>query len=108
MDRWVTLAVDVKVESGCDAGFYPAFFAYVTDSNNSTLGLVFNYYLNNSAGTNPTYFADGQWRTIYRPFYVRRTATVVTIRLYANCTDGKKGTVHFANARLLPGVVLAE
>jgi hypothetical protein len=107
-DRWVTLAVDVKVESGCDADFVPAFVAYVTDSNNSTLGLIFNFYLNNSAGTNPTYFADDQWRTIYRPFYVRQTATSVTIQLYANYTNGKKGTVHFANARLLPGAILAE
>jgi len=107
-DRWVTLAVEVKVESGCDADFLPLFVAHVYDSNNGNVSLMFYFNLQNSAGTNPTYFADNQWRTIYRPFFVRRTATSVIIELYANFTNGKKGTVHFANARLLPGAILAE
>jgi hypothetical protein len=38
----------------------------------------------------------------------RRGATSVKIQLYANFTNGKKGTVHFANAHLLPGAILAE
>jgi hypothetical protein len=107
-DRWVTLAVEVKVESGCDAGFLPLVETNVYDSNSSNVSLMFYFNLQNSAGTNPTYFADNQWHTIYRPFFVRRSATSVTIQLYANFTNGKKGTVHFSNARLLPGVNLTD
>jgi hypothetical protein len=105
-DRWVTLAVEVNVESGCDVDFMPQSLVRVYDDSNGYVDLWFNYILSNSAGTNPTYFADNKWHTIYRPFYVRQTATFVTIRLYANYTDGKKGTVHFANARLIPGAIL--